>query len=127
MAKGANRPQNGLSEFVHRWEGMRQKPFIPCSVTRPVREVVRGFCRLAAALFPTRQGERSVQALSVCSAHSMDLSVWQRVQGFGMLSVFVAAGGMKRKVGACTFTVPSVSSISGMWQETHWLPALSIL
>jgi hypothetical protein len=28
---------------------------------------------------------------------------------------------------ACTFTLPSVSSISGMWQEIHWLPALSNL
>ena len=74
-----------------------------------------------------RQGERSVQKLNVCSAHSTVLSVWQSVQGFGTLSVCVVAGVMKRKVWACTFTLPSVSSINGMWQETHWLPALSNL
>jgi hypothetical protein len=74
-----------------------------------------------------RQGERSVQALKVCSAHSTDFSLWQSVQGLGTLSDRVDAGVMKRNVWAWTFTSPSVSSINGMWQDTHWLPALSSL
>ena len=83
--------------------------------------------RVATLQLSMRHGERSFQPFSTSMAQSADLSVWHNVHGFGTSNVFVAAGVMKRKVWACTFTSFSVSSISGMWQATHWFPALSDL
>src|SRR5579863_4383104 len=71
-----------------------------------------------------RHGERSLQLLSAAVAHSVVLSVWQRLQAFGIFSSFVCAGQMKRKVWLRTFTSPSVSAIFGMWQAMHSLPGL---
>lgn len=55
-----------------------------------------------------------------CVAHAVVLSVWQLVQGLGILYLTVIAGEMNWKV--CELTkapgTPS-ASIFGMWQATH--------
>jgi hypothetical protein len=64
---------------------------------------------------PTRHGDVVFQVISSFVAHSVDLSVWQDVQGFGILYLSVIAGEMNLKV--CELTnepgTPSVS-IFGM-------------
>jgi hypothetical protein len=55
-------------------------------------------------------------------AQAEDLSVWQDVQGLGILYLSLMAGVMNAKVCARTFTSAMVVSIFGMWQATHWLP-----
>jgi len=60
-------------------------------------------------------------------AQAVDLSVWQLVQGLGILYLSVMAGVMKAKVCARTFTSAMVVAIFGMWQATHWLPGESAL
>jgi len=50
------------------------------------------------------QGERSGQWRSASDAHAVDLSVWQEVQGLGMLYLSVIAGEMNANVCARTFT-----------------------
>src|ERR1700733_5609492 len=72
-----------------------------------------------------RQGDRSRQDLIAALAHSVDLSTWQRLHGFGIFSFSVSAGVMKRKVWLRTFTSAIVASIFGIWQLTHSLPVLS--
>ena len=47
-----------------------------------------------------RQGEVSGQWLMASSAHAVDLSWWQEVQGLGILYRSVMAGEMNRKVWA---------------------------
>src|ERR1700722_12437580 len=61
-------------------------------------------------------------------AQAVVLSEWQVIHGLGILYLSVIAGVMNRKVGECT-RVPGGPSVStaGMWQATHWLPALSSL
>ena len=54
-------------------------------------------------------------------AHAVVLSVWQEVQGFGILYFSVIAGVMNANVCACTLTFAMVVSIAGMWQLTHSL------
>ena len=59
--------------------------------------------------------------------HCGDLSVWHALQAFGTLSAAVSRGVTKRKVWLRTLTSAIVCSIFGMWQATHWLPALPAL
>src|ERR1700678_1739277 len=47
---------------------------------------------------PTRHGDVVFQVISSFVAHSVDLSVWQDVQGFGILYLSVIAGDMNLKV-----------------------------
>ncbi len=76
----------------------------------------------------TRHGEVVFQLSNSLLAQIVDLSVWQDVQGFGILYLSVMAGVMNWNV--CELTnepgTPCVS-IFGMWQATHWLPGLSFL
>lgn len=60
-------------------------------------------------------------------AHSVVLSMWQLVQGFGTLYSSVFEGEINSKVWLRTLVSARVCSILGMWQETHSLPALSAL
>jgi hypothetical protein len=80
---------------------------------RGVRYGTFGYC-------PTRQGDVVFQVVSSFVAQSVDLSVWQDVQGLGILYLSVIAGEMNLKV--CELTkapgTPWVS-IFGMWQATH--------
>jgi hypothetical protein len=46
----------------------------------------------------TRHGDRSGQRRKACVAHCVDLSLWQEVQGLGILYLSVIAGEMKAKV-----------------------------
>ena len=71
-----------------------------------------------------RQGERSLQLRSAAVAHAVVLSVWQRLQAFGIFIVSVCVGQTKRKVWLRTITSPRVSAIFGMWQAMHSLPVL---
>jgi hypothetical protein len=57
------------------------------------------------------------------AAHAVFLSMWQDVHGFGILYLSVMAGAIKAKVCALTKTPDIVTSIFGMWQATHALPA----
>ena len=77
---------------------------------------------------PTRHGEIVFQIINSFVAHSVDLSVWQEVQGLGILYLFVIVGEMNLKV--CELTkLPGTPwvSIFCMWQATHWLPGLPSL
>ena len=77
---------------------------------------------------PTRHGDVVFQVIISFVAQSLDLSVWQDVQGLGILYLSVIAGEMNLKV--CELTkVPGTPwvSIFGMWQATHWLPGLPSL
>jgi hypothetical protein len=47
---------------------------------------------------PTRHGEIVFQVINSFVAHSVDLSVWQEVQGLGTLYLFVIVGEMNLKV-----------------------------
>ena len=69
-----------------------------------------------------RQGERSGHWRIASVAQAVALSVWQLVQGLGILYLSVIAGVMKSNVCALTNTPGIVTSILGMWQATHWLP-----
>src|SRR5215472_18949468 len=53
-------------------------------------------------LVQSRQGDRSGHWRITCSAQEEDLSVWQDVQGFGILYFSVISGVMNRKVCART-------------------------
>ena len=53
---------------------------------------------IAFAHCPTRQGEVDFQLNSSLFDQSVDLSVWQDVQGFGILYLSVIAGVMNWKV-----------------------------
>src|SRR6185437_14812558 len=69
---------------------------------------------------PIRHGEVVLQVVNSFVAQSVDLSVWQDVQGLGILYLSVIAGEMNLKV--CELTkVPGTPwvSIFGMWQVTH--------
>ena len=69
---------------------------------------------------PTRHGEIVFQVINSFVAQSVDLSLWQDVQGFGILYLSVIAGEMNLKV--CELTkAPGTpwASIFGMWQATH--------
>src|SRR5262249_48211912 len=55
------------------------------------------FCH-STLRYCARQGERSVQDLSAAIAQAVVLSVWQRLQAFGILIASVSVGQMKRKV-----------------------------
>ena len=77
---------------------------------------------------PTRHGEVVFQVTSSFVAQSVDLSVWQDVQGLGILYLSVMAGEMNLKV--CELTkVPGTPwvSIFGIWHATHRLPGLPSL
>ena len=69
---------------------------------------------------PTRHGDVVFQVISSFVAQSVDLSVWQDVQGLEILYLSVIDGEMNLKV--CELTnapgTPWVS-IFGMWQATH--------
>ena len=69
---------------------------------------------------PTRHGDVVFQVISSFVAQSVDLSVWQDVQGLGILYLSVIAGEMNLKV--CELTnapgTPWVSSF-GIWHATH--------
>jgi len=45
-----------------------------------------------------RHGETSGHRLISASAHAVDLSLWQEVQGFGIAYLSVSAGAMNRNV-----------------------------
>jgi len=69
---------------------------------------------------PTRQGDVVFHDSNSLLAQSVDLSVWQDVQGLGILYLSVIAGEMNLKV--CELTkLPGTpwASIFGMWQATH--------
>jgi hypothetical protein len=69
-------------------------------------------------------GERSLQLAIAFAAQAVVLSLWQLAQGLGIFWLSVIAGVMILKVCAATNT-PGISGwIFGMWQETHWDPAL---
>src|SRR5579863_1768304 len=74
-----------------------------------------------------RQGERSGHWRIASVAQAVVLSVWQLVQGLGILYLSVIAGVMKSKVWARTNVPGMVTSILGMWQATHWLPVEPVL
>ena len=57
-------------------------------------------------------------------AHAVVLSVWQEMQGFGILYFSVIAGVMNANVCACTLIFAIVVSIAGIWQLTHSLPGV---
>lgn len=61
-----------------------------------------------------RQGEPSGQYCKVSVAQAVDLSVWQVVQGFGILYFSVIAGVMNAKVCERTFTSAIVVAILGI-------------
>ena len=94
-----------------------------------MRQAFRGR-RRAAGIFavldldhcPTRHGENSGQLRSAAVAQAFDLSLWQLVQGLGILDDSVIDGGMNLNVWLRTITSPIVCSIAGMWQLTHSLP-----
>ncbi len=71
-----------------------------------------------------RQGDRSFQPFNASVAHAVVLSVWHRLQAFGIFNASLSAGVMNLKVWARTFTSAIVCSILGMWHATHSLPAL---
>lgn len=79
---------------------------------------------LVVGYWATIQGEIEVHWRSWDLAQVVDLSLWQEVQGLGMPDCSVSRGEMKRKVWAATKLSLTVSSIRGMWQAVHWLPAL---
>ena len=56
-------------------------------------------------------------------AHAVVFSVWQDVQGLGILYLSVIAGVINANVCARTLTSPTVTSIFGIWQATQALPA----
>src|SRR5262245_59900010 len=72
----------------------------------------------------TRHGEYGDHFRSSAVAHSFVRSLWQPTQGFGILSLSVIPGVMKRNVWLRTFTFAISCSIRGMWQDTHSLPGL---
>ena len=61
-----------------------------------------------------RQGEPSGQCCKVSVAQAVDLSVWQVVQGFGILYFSVIAGVMNANVCERTFTSAIVVAIFGI-------------
>src|SRR5215469_12149077 len=61
-----------------------------------------------------RQGDRSGQVFKEAVAHSVDLSVWQTVQAFGIFSASVSPGVTKWKVWLRTRWSEIVSAIFGM-------------
>src|ERR1700738_1621862 len=71
-----------------------------------------------------RHGDSVDHFLNSAVAHWVVLSVCQYVHVFGMPDASVSAGVMNRKVCALTKFSLIVCSIFGMWQATHWLPAL---
>ena len=73
--------------------------------------------------YSARQGERSGQWRMASAAQVVVLSEWQDVHGLGILYLSVIAGVMNAKVCARTKTPGIVTSIFGMWQATHSLPA----
>lgn len=70
-----------------------------------------------------RHGENSGHLRSASAAHRAVLSVWQAVHESGIFVGSTTAGGMKRKVWACTLTSAIVGWIFGIWQPMHSLPA----
>jgi hypothetical protein len=78
----------------------------------------------AGAPCATRHGDLSPQPFKAAVAHAVLLSVWQRLQALGIFNASLSAGVMNLNVCARTFTSAMVCSILGMWQATHWLPAL---
>ena len=70
-----------------------------------------------------RHGENSGQVRSASAAHRAVLLVWQAVHESGIFVGSATAGGMKRKVWACTLTSAIVGWIFGIWQPMHSLPA----
>src|SRR5262245_62307925 len=80
-----------------------------------------GYCGAAFACWATRQGERSFQFLSTSLAHAVVLSVWQRLQAFGIFRASLSAGVMKRKVWGGTFTWAMVWGVFGMWRALRRL------
>ena len=64
---------------------------------------------------------------SATFAHPVDLSVWHRLQAFGIFRASVSPGVTKWKVWLRTFTSAIVCSIFGMWQATHSLPGAARL
>jgi len=62
----------------------------------------------------TRHGETPGQLFIVSRAHAVVLSVWQLVQGLGILYSSVFAGEMKLKVWLRTLMSAMVCSIFGM-------------
>src|SRR4029078_11466339 len=79
------------------------------------------------AHWATRHGERSCQVLRTPVAQAVVLSLWHRLQAFGIFNASLSDGEIKRKVWARTFTSAMVCSIFGMWQAMHSLPALPSL
>src|SRR5437867_12593756 len=61
-----------------------------------------------------RHGDTPGQCRNVSRAHSTDRSVWQLVQGFGILNGSVNVGLMNRNVWLRTLTSAIVCSIRGM-------------
>jgi hypothetical protein len=120
---------SSLGEKTWPWslsEGLaRQLTAITCLTNRLRRKEVVEPMLLHC---PTRHGDVVFQVISSFVAQSFDLSVWQDVQGLGILYLPVIAGEMNLKV--CELTkVPGTpwDSIFGMWQATHSLPGLPSL
>ena len=61
-----------------------------------------------------RQGERSLHPFSASVAQAEVLSVWHRLQAFGIFIASLAAGVINLKVWARTFTSAIVCSIFGI-------------
>ena len=74
--------------------------------------------------WPILRGDSVDYSFNSSVAQSVDLSAWHDVQGFGIPDCPVSVGVMKRNVCALTRLSLMVCSIFGMWQATHWLPAL---
>jgi len=72
-----------------------------------------------------RHGDTPDQFRNASRAHAVDLSVWQDVQGFGILKSSVIFGVMNANVWLRTLTLAMVCSIFGMWQAMQSLPALA--
>ncbi len=61
-----------------------------------------------------RHGDTGDQLFNCCIAQTVDLSLWQSVQGLGILYLSVIVGLINRKVWLRTFTSAIVCSIRGM-------------
>ena len=85
----------------------------------PLDRIAASVRHLSTAWSHMRQGERSGQCRMASAAQDVDLSVWQEVQGLGILYSSVMRGVMKANVCARTLTSAIVVSIFGMWQATH--------
>jgi len=86
-----------VREHVASFESMRQLRMVEIDHKFPSSSTIRESLP-SAAHCPTLQGDVVFHVISSFVAQSVDLSVWQDVQGFGILYLSVIAGEMNLKV-----------------------------